>query len=152
MAGCVVGVCVSVVAGCKVLVKDKILKIPDTTTLSELFQDVKPHGADIDIEDVSVKCLTKPGNTIIVWRVPSSQTESEKMTDAVQMTMQLKPRLPEYHTRQQRLDFNKSYGNIVKLTPAIRRSLYSCLTGDSCASSNPEMDARLHLALFGRVP
>ena len=52
----------SVVAGCKVLVKDKILKIPDTTTLSELFQDVKPHGADIDIEDVSVKCLTKPGS------------------------------------------------------------------------------------------
>ena len=92
------------------------------------------------------------GNTIIVWRVPSSQTESEMITDAVQMTMQLKPRLPEYKTRQQPLDFNKSYGNIVKLTPAIRRSLYSCLTGDSCASSNPDMDARLHLALFGESP
>ena len=36
------------------------------------------------------------------------------MTDAVRMTMHLKPMLQEYHTRQQRIDFSMAYGNIVK--------------------------------------
>ena len=61
MAASEVGVCVSVVSGSKVLVRDKILKIPDTTTLAELLEDVKPDGADA--ADVRVKCLAKPGST-----------------------------------------------------------------------------------------
>lgn len=92
------------------------------------------------------------GNTVFVWKVPPSRTESEMMTDAVRMTMRLKPMLREYHTRQQRIDFTVAYGNIVKITPAIRRSLYSDLTGDATASPNPEMDARLRLALLGESP
>ena len=92
------------------------------------------------------------GNTVFVWKVPPSRTESEMMTDAVRMTMRLKPMLREYHTRQQRIDFTVAYGNIVKITPAIRRSLYSDLTGDATASPNPEMDAHLRLALLGESP
>ena len=92
------------------------------------------------------------GNTVFVWKVPPSRTESEMMTDAVRMTMRLKPMLPEYHTRQQRIDFSVAYGNVVKITPAIRRSLYSDLTGDATATPNPEMDARLRLALLGESP
>ena len=42
------------------------------------------------------------GNVIFIWQVRDNRTESEMMTDAVRMTIKLKPSLPEFHTRQQK--------------------------------------------------
>ena len=94
----------------------------------------------------------KLGNVVIVWKAPEDRTESQLMTDAVRMAISLKPQLPEYHTRQQRLDFRTSYGNLTKISPAARRALYSELTGDSSASPNPDMDARVRLVVLGESP
>ena len=33
-----VGICASVVSGAKILVRDRLLKVPDTTTLAQLFE------------------------------------------------------------------------------------------------------------------
>ena len=92
------------------------------------------------------------GNVMFVWRVPLSRTESQMMTDAIQQTVRLKPQLSEYHTRQQRIDFASTYSSVVKISPVIRRSLYSELTGDATASPNPSMDGQLRLALLGESP
>ena len=45
-----------------------------------------------------------------------------------------------------------SYGNLAKISPAIRRSLYSALTGDCSTSSNPAMDARIRYIVNGESP
>ena len=92
------------------------------------------------------------GNVVFVWRVPEDRTESQMMTDAVRMTVSLKPKLPEYHSRQQRINFATTYSNLTKISPAIRRAMYADLTGDSAFSVNPEMDARVHLVLLGESP
>ena len=86
-----------------------------------------------------------------VWKAPEDRTDSQLMTDAVRMAITLKPKLPEYHTRQQ-LDFSTSYGNLTKIFPAVRHALYSELTGDSSASPNPDMDARVSLVVLGESP
>ena len=48
------GICTSVVSGAKILVRDRLLKVPDTTTLADLFDKVKPEGKRVDHEDVVV--------------------------------------------------------------------------------------------------
>ena len=50
-----VGICTSVVSGAKILVRDRLMKVPDTTTLAEPFEKVKPEGKHVDHEDVVVK-------------------------------------------------------------------------------------------------
>ena len=55
-----VGICASVVSGAKILVCDRLLKVPDTTTLAQLFERVKPDGECVVHEDVVVKCSSKP--------------------------------------------------------------------------------------------
>ena len=59
-----VGICASVVSGAKILVRDRLLKVPDTTTLAQLFERVKPDGECVVHEDV-VKCSSKPGSSWI---------------------------------------------------------------------------------------
>lgn len=88
------------------------------------------------------------GNVVIIWKAP------ENCTDAVRMAISLQSQLPEYHTRQQRLNFSKSFGNLAKVSPAVRRAIYSELSGsgDFSASPNPEMDARARLVLLGESP
>ena len=60
-----VGICASVVSGAKILVRDRLLKVPDTTTLAQLFERVKPDGECVVHEDVVVKCSSKPGSSWI---------------------------------------------------------------------------------------
>ena len=42
-------------SGAKILVHDRLLKVPDTTTLAERFEKVKPEGERFNPEDVVVK-------------------------------------------------------------------------------------------------
>ena len=56
------GVCTSVVSGAKIFVRDRLLKVPDTTTLTELYEKVKP---DIQLEGVVAKCAASPGSNWI---------------------------------------------------------------------------------------
>ena len=88
-------------------------------------------------------------NVVFVWCVSEDRTESQMMTDAVRMTVSLKPKLSEYHSRQQRINFATSYSNLTKISPAIRRAMYADPTGDSTVSPNHKMDARLRLVLVG---
>lgn len=56
------GVCVSVVSGARTLVKDKLLRVPDTCTLLELLKKVADDRAEIDTRDdtpVTVQCSKK---------------------------------------------------------------------------------------------
>ena len=61
-----VGICTSVVSGAKILVCDRLLKVPDTTTLAlaELFEKVKPDRERVVHEDV-IKYSSKPGSSWI---------------------------------------------------------------------------------------
>ena len=60
-----VGICMSVVSGAKILVRDRLMKVPDTTTLAERFEKVKPEGEHVDHERVVVKCSSRPGSNWI---------------------------------------------------------------------------------------
>ena len=76
------------------------------------------------------------GNVVFVWR------DDDRCCT----------KLPEYHSKQQHINFAISYSNITKISPTIRRAMYADLTGDSTVSPNPEMDARLRLVLLGESP
>ena len=59
MAASGLGVCVSVVSGVRVLVKDKLLRVPDTCTALELLRNVAADREEIDTRDdtpVTVQC------------------------------------------------------------------------------------------------
>ena len=56
------GVCVSAVCGARTIVKDKILRVPDTCTILELLRKVADERAEIDTRDdtsVTVQCSKK---------------------------------------------------------------------------------------------
>ena len=59
-----VGVCTSVVCGSVILVRDRLLKVPDTTTLAELYEKVKSrdNGNHSTVGSVMVKRTTSPGS------------------------------------------------------------------------------------------
>lgn len=59
------GICVSVESEAKTFVRDRFLKVPDTITLTQLFEWVKPNRECIVLENVVVKCYSKLGSSWI---------------------------------------------------------------------------------------
>ena len=56
-----IGVCVSVVSGATMVVKERLLRVPDTTTLTELLRNIKPDSPACTAA-VAAKCSRNPSS------------------------------------------------------------------------------------------
>lgn len=63
----------------------------------------------------------------------------------------LRPRLPEFHTRQMHREFCCMYENVAgtHIPPRILRSIYATFTNDASAEQNKKIDKRVRLAALG---
>lgn len=85
-----------------------------------------------------------------MWCVPSESSPIEMMTTAAKMGKKLESRLPEYHTRQMKREFQFRYRNIAGTTipPHILRNMYAELILDASSNRNPSIDGRLKHAIL----
>lgn len=92
------------------------------------------------------------GRTVFLWRVPDDRSPTEMMSAAAKVHKSIEKRLPEYHTREMRREFCRSYESLVDIPPHILRAIYADLTFDATASQNPAIDARLRQAILTGDP
>ena len=66
----------------------------------------------------------------------------------------LKPQIPQYHTRQMRRSFKLQCNNLTGMSPPVQHYLYNCLTDDSTASNanQQDIDYRMRLVVLGELP
>lgn len=85
------------------------------------------------------------------WKVSEDLTTEEIFMRDNKVLSILRPKLPEFHTRQMRREFNTMYENIagIKIPPYILRSIYASLTNDATADQNPDIDERVRLSILG---
>ena len=92
------------------------------------------------------------GKTVFIWRVPEERSPIEMMSTAAKVHKSVSCRLPEYHTREMRRDFIRSYQGYVDIPPHVMRAIYTNLTLDATSCQNPAIDARLREAIMTGDP
>lgn len=95
------------------------------------------------------------GAISFLWRVPQDGMSSEeKFLRDNKVLHDVRPKLPEYRTRQMRQEFFRAYGNIAGtiIPPHILRSIYTTLTNDASSDQNKEIDNRVRLSVLGIDP
>lgn len=89
------------------------------------------------------------GNTSCVWKIPEKGPES--FSQSQQAIDIVKEQIPIFHTRAMRQSLMQKYGRVApNIKPAILRSLYQDVTGDSSAAVNvheAEIDESVRLLL-----
>lgn len=90
------------------------------------------------------------GSVVVLWRTPEERDSvNEVLNMSLKVVENVKPLLPEYHTRFMKSQFLKKISNLqVKLTPAILRFIYSELTLDASADQNPALEERIRQAIM----
>lgn len=91
------------------------------------------------------------GKSVFLWRVPESRSPVEMMTSATKVFKSLEYKLPEYHTREMRKEFARSYQGIVDIQPHVLRQLYSDLTLDA-TTQNSAISSRMRQAITNADP
>ncbi|XP_052223761.1 uncharacterized protein LOC127839434 isoform X1 [Dreissena polymorpha] len=101
---------------------------------------------------VPVDILTySPGgqhlNIVLVWRTPEGGGE---LNESMQLYEKIRPLLPQFHTRQMKVDFRTKYTNLggFKIPAAELRNMYADLTLDASADQNPALDERIRQAIL----
>ena len=95
------------------------------------------------------------GSIVFMSKVPTGLTQSEYLTKSNCVIEELKPKLPQYHTRQMHRAFAEHCSNLASITSAARRFLYSSLTGDTSAPETSrlrDLDYRVKLVALGELP
>ncbi|CAH3147064.1 unnamed protein product [Pocillopora meandrina] len=89
---------------------------------------------------------------VFFWKVPNDGTDRQ-LSDRVAEV--LKQDMPTFHTRAMKAEFRSRFGNVAKITPAIRRANYRFLTDDSSANDNAisnALDIRMAVAINSEDP
>ena len=89
---------------------------------------------------------------VFFWKVPNDGTDRQ-LSDRVATV--LKQDMPMFHTRALKAEFRSRFGNVAKITPAIRRAIYRSLTDDSSANDNAisnALDIRMAVAINSEDP
>lgn len=89
---------------------------------------------------------------VFFWKVPNDGTDRQ-LSDRVAAV--LKQDMPTFHTRALKAEFQSRFGNVAKITPAIRRAIYRSLTDDSSANDNAisnALDNRMAVAINSEDP
>lgn len=88
------------------------------------------------------------------WKVPEDISSEEIFLRDNKLLNILRPKLPEFHTRQMRREFYSMYENIagIKIPPYILRSIYANLTNDATSDQNSDIDGRVRMSILGSDP
>ena len=104
-------------------------------------------SVDIDLVKYS------PGGShrtlLFVYQVDPRRTDNEALTQSAQIVAQLKPQLPEFHTRYMKKIFKANCAHLAKVTPTVLDGIYRELTLDASCGSRPEIRERIRLILLG---
>ena len=96
-----------------------------------------------------------PGGSICtivyVYQVDPSRSDDESLTQSARIVAQLKPSLPEYHTRQMKREFKARCTGLATVTPAFLDGIYRELTMDASAACRPDVQERIRLILLGET-
>ncbi|XP_053376613.1 uncharacterized protein LOC123531671 [Mercenaria mercenaria] len=92
------------------------------------------------------------GKVVFLWCVPENRSPVEMMSSAARIHKTLETKLPQYHTRQMRKEFVKTYTGMTDIPPHVMRAIYSDLTLDATACQNPAIEARLRHAVLTDDP
>ena len=115
----------------------------------EYLQMLKSSGLALNAAMLTYMHGNNMGNTHFAWKVPEqgpdSFSQSQRTIEAV------REQIPTFHTRAMRRSLLQKYGRVApNIKPAVMRSLYRELTGDSFAAANEhiaEIDKRVRLLL-----
>ena len=115
----------------------------------EYLQMLKSSGLALNAAMLTYTHGNNMGNTHFAWKVPEqgpdSFSQSQRTIEAV------REQIPTFHTRAMRRSLLQKYGRVApNIKPAVMRSLYRELTGDSSAAANEhiaEIDERVRLLL-----
>ena len=95
------------------------------------------------------------GGIVFLWKVPDDRDHTDIATASILTYEALKPRLPEFHTRQMRKEFVHRYTNlhaVPKLPSHILKNMYAELTLDASSVQNPTIEARMQEAIMSEDP
>ena len=84
-------------------------------------------------------------------QVPEHRNENEKLTHSARTLAQIKPLLPEYHTRQMRKNFKSKFFNLASVSPSTVDFIYKELTLDKSVAEHPDTQNRLRLTFLGEL-
>lgn len=89
--------------------------------------------------------------TFCLFKCSNEPSEAQLLIEGARLLQKVQPRLEEIHTRAQKREFKEKVNLITNISPAVRDFIYSHLTSDGSASSNPEMQERLRLISLGNT-
>jgi hypothetical protein len=96
-----------------------------------------------------------PGGShhVVVCLVESSdnRSQSEMMTQTARFIFQIKPKLPEFHTRSMIRNFKGKFANIAKISASAVEMIYKELALDASVAQHPETQQRLRLIFLGET-
>ena len=95
------------------------------------------------------------GTIVLLWKLPLGISVSDCTSRCNSVVEDLKPQIPQYHTRQMRRTFADQCSNVTRITPSVRRYMYSFLSGDNSSSTNTvtrDVDYRMRLVVLGELP
>ncbi|CAC5408779.1 unnamed protein product [Mytilus coruscus] len=120
-------------------------------TPKEKYEFVKGLKLSVPIDILRYDPGGAVGGTIVVWRTPNERGQEEVMNASLKVFQKVKPLLPEYHTRQMRRSFVRSYCNLPtgdKISPAVLRFIYTDLTLDATENQNKGIEDRIRQAIL----
>ena len=127
----------------------------DSASVNTRYQFLKSFKLTFPVLMYTYAAGGNVGNIIFMCKIPDGLSPSECLTKSNAVVAELKPKLPEYHTRQMRRSFSQQCSNLTDVTPATRRFMYSLLTGDDSApetSQQRDLDFRVRLVVLGQLP
>ena len=116
----------------------------------QFIQDLQ-FGLDVSIVLLTYSPGNNCGNLHFMWKYDDSEPIETVFQKSIPVIENVKPLLPQYHTRAMRKSLWSKYGLVAaSVKPAVLRTLYQDLAGDSSAASNldeAEIDRRVQLIL-----
>ena len=114
----------------------------------EYLQMMKSSGLALNAAMLTYMHGNNMGNTHFMWKVPKQGSDSSQSHRTIEAVGE---QIRTFHTRAMRHSLLHKYGRVApNIKPAVMRSLYRELTGDSSAAANEhiaEIDERVRLLL-----
>ena len=129
--------------------------LDDTTTAMQPYRFLKGFKVACPVAIYRYAVGGSVGTVAFVRKLPAELSQSTCVTKCNAVVEQLKPRIPQYHTRQMWHTFAEQCSNLVRISPSVRRYFYTCLTGDSTAASSVverDVDHCMRLVVLGKLP
>ena len=96
------------------------------------------HGLVVPVKCVQYSYTGSRNHLHFIWKLPAGLTEGEVLKKNVNVSQELRKKLPTYHSRAMRREFINSFGRYTNSKPAFLREAYRRLTGDAAAASTTE--------------